>query len=102
MLALDQRDVFAEFLAVQLDQPAPVHVLLARHVGEHLGGGGIVGAQPLGEVEVDAAVLLLGGNRQRQDFALAQLVEITHASGPSMTVKAGRWVPARMKWVRSA
>ena len=39
VLAADQRDVLAELLAVELDQPAAVLALLAGHLGEHVGAG---------------------------------------------------------------
>ena len=78
VLATDQRDVFAELLLVQLDQAAAVLALLRAHLAEHIGGGGIVVAQALGDVGVDAAVLFLVGDRQGEDFAFGQLGEVSH------------------------
>ena len=69
--------MLAEFLAVQLDQPAAMLVLLLRHLGEDLGGGGILGFS-LGIVGVDARILLLGRDGQRQDLLLRQLRECLH------------------------
>ena len=82
VLAANERDMLAEFRDEQVDQPAAVLVLLGRHFDEHLGGGGIVLAQALGEVGVDAPVLLLVGDRQGEHFALGKIVEIAHRRGP--------------------
>ena len=62
----------------EIDQSPAVHVLLGGHVGEHLRAGGIVFAQAVGEVGVDAPVLFLVGDRQRENLALGKLVEIAH------------------------
>ena len=53
-------------------------VLLGRHGREYLRARGIVFAQAVGEVGVDAPVLLLVGDRQRENFALREVVEIAH------------------------
>ena len=94
VLAADERNVVAELGDEQVDQAAAVHVLLGRHFGEHLGGRGIVLAQALGEVAVDAPVLFLVGDRQREHLALGKIVEIArHRSGPRRvdeTVAAAR------------
>ena len=71
----DVGQVPAEALAVEVDQGAAMLVLLRGHVVKEARGGGIVGAQVLGEVGVDAPVLLLAGHRQRQELLLAQIVE---------------------------
>ena len=69
------------FDTIEVDQAAAVLVLLGRHVGEHLRAGGIVLAQAVGEVGVDAPVLLLVGDRQRENLALGEVVEIAHRRG---------------------
>ena len=51
---------------------------LVRHLVEHLGGGGELLAQALGEAAIDAAVLLLVGDGQRQDFLLGQVGKLFH------------------------
>ena len=70
--------MLAEFLPVEVDQAAAVLAFLGRHLGEHLGAGRVVGAQPLGEVGVDAAVLLLVADRQGEDVAFAEVGEPAH------------------------
>ena len=63
VLAAHERDVTAEAVHEGVDQPAPMLVLLGRHVGEHLGAVGILVAQAVGVVGEDAAVLLLAADR---------------------------------------
>ena len=70
--------MLAELRDEEVDEAAAVLVLLRRHVDEDLGGGGIVLAQALGEVGVDAPVLFLVGDRQREHLALGEVVEIAH------------------------
>ena len=79
MLAADQRDAFAEARPVPLDQPGAMAVLLLRHLVEHFGGLRKLLAQPVGIGAVDAPVVFLRGNRQRQDFLFGQRVERTAA-----------------------
>ena len=78
VLAADQRQIFAELLAVEVVQPGAVGDFLVRHLVEHLGGGGKLLAQPLGEAAIDAAVLLLIGDGQRQHFLLGQVGKSFH------------------------
>jgi hypothetical protein len=44
VLAADERDVLAEALPIELDQPAAMLVLLLRQLGEDLGGGRVCAA----------------------------------------------------------
>ena len=81
VLAANERDVLAELRDEEIDEPAAVLVLFRRHFDEHLGGGGIVLAQAVGEVGVDAPVLFLVGDRQGEHFALGKIVEIAHRRG---------------------
>ena len=62
VLAAHQRDVLAEAGDVQVEELAAVLALLGRHVVEHPRAVGVVAPQVLGEVGVDAAVLLLGAD----------------------------------------
>ena len=78
VVAADQRDVLAEFLLVELDQPAAVVALFGGHLGEDIGTGRIVVAQAFGDVGVDAAVLFLVGDRQCEDLPFRQIGEIAH------------------------
>ena len=70
VLAADQRQVFAEFRAVHVEQHGAVAHLLVGHFVEHLGGGGKRLAQAFGKAAVDAAVLVLVGDGEREDFLL--------------------------------
>ena len=65
--------MFAELLPVQVQQPAPMLILLRHHIGEHLCGAGIGFPQPLGDVGIDARVLLLAADGERQDFTFGQV-----------------------------
>ena len=85
VLAADQRQVFAEFLAIEIDQHAAVAYLLLRHLVEDLGGGRVVIAQPHGKAAVDAAVLVLGGDGERKDFLLGEIGKALHG-GPAIEV----------------
>src|SRR5262249_22200656 len=76
----DMRDVIAESRLVQLDQAAAMPGLLLTHGFEHVRGCGVLRAQTVSEVAVDALVLLFQCDRERQDFALVEAVEIAHAS----------------------
>ena len=53
---------------VQLDQPMPMAVFLAPHLGELLRLRRVVLLQPVGEVVVDARVLLLLRDGQRENL----------------------------------
>ena len=68
--------------AVQLDQPAAMLVLLVRHLGEDLGGGGEGDLQAVGIVGIDARILLLGRDGERQDLLLRQVCECLHRIDP--------------------
>jgi hypothetical protein len=52
--------------------------LLLRHLVEHLGRGGVFLAQPLGEAAIDATVLLLVGDGEREDFLLGEVGKAFH------------------------
>ena len=75
MLAPDQGDDLTKAGAVAFDQPVAVLVLLGRHILEHLGRGGIIGAQAFGIGAVDARVVFLGRDGKREDLLLAQIGE---------------------------
>ena len=75
VLAPDQRQVVAEPPLVEIDQHVAVAHFLLGHLVEDLGGGGKIVAQSHREPAVDAAVLVLGGNGQRQDFLLGEIAE---------------------------
>ena len=58
-----------------------MQVLLLGHVGEDLGGGREVVLQAMGVFGVDAAVLLLERDGERQDFLVGELGELAHRGG---------------------
>src|SRR5689334_503579 len=55
--------------------------LLHLHLLEHLRRRRIGFAQAVGEISVDAAVFFLHADRQRQDFAFAQVFEVLFGHG---------------------
>ena len=70
VLAADQRQIFAEFFAVEVVEHGAVMHFFLGHLVEHLGRGGELLAQALGEAAVDAAVLFLVGDGEGQHFLL--------------------------------
>ena len=85
-LAADRRQVRPEPLFVELQQHVPVFRLLAGHLLEDLGGGGIALAQVFGEAQIDAAVLLFAGNGDGQDFAFCQCGKALHGTRLSQRI----------------
>jgi hypothetical protein len=55
-MTADERDVFSEFLLVQLNQSSPVSGFFITHALENRGGGGKVLAQSFGEISEDALI----------------------------------------------
>ena len=78
VLAAHERQIIAELLAVEVEQHAAVANFLLGHLLEHLGGGGILLAQAVGEAAIDAAVFFLVGNCKREDLLLGQVGETFH------------------------
>src|ERR1700722_19905891 len=52
------------------------------HVGEHRSGRGVFFAKRMREVRVDAGILLLVANGERQNFGFAQRVKTLHQGSP--------------------
>ena len=75
MLAADQRNGLAEALAMQIDQRAPMSILFLGHVVEHLGRLRIGRPQAIRISPINPAIVLLGRDREREDFLLGQGVE---------------------------
>ena len=88
VLAADQRNVLAEFRPVEFEQALAMLALLLGHLGEDIGAGRVVGPQAFGDIGIDAVVLFLVGDRQREDFAFRQVGEIAHGA------HFGGWRPA--------
>ena len=78
VLPPDERHVVAETACVQFQQPVAVAVLLAAHFAELRRLLGIIRLQPVGEILVDARVLLLQRNRQCEDFLFSQTFKRLH------------------------
>ena len=78
VLAADQWQVLAEFRPVEVEQHGAMARLLVGHLVEHLGGGRVLLAQALGKAAVDPAVLVLIGDRERQDFLFGEIGETFH------------------------
>ncbi len=75
VLAADRRQMRAEALFVQFEQAVPVAAFLLGHLLEHLGRVRIAFGEVFREGHVDAAVFLLGRDRNGQHFALGQIGE---------------------------
>ncbi len=71
----------AETLFIELQQAMPMAALFLGHLLEDLRRVRITLAEVLGEAHIDAAVLLLGGDRDRKHLALGQIGKILH-DGP--------------------
>ena len=99
VLTADERNVLAEFRDEEVDQAPAMHVLLGRHVRQHLRAGGIAFAQAVGEVGVDAPVLLLVGDRQRENLALGEVVELAHRRGSREIHQRRRLRRTRGRWI---
>ncbi len=78
IMSSDQRDVLTELLAVQLDEPVPVPILLAAHLVEDCGCGGVVSLEPLRKVAVNAGIFFFEGNGQGQNLLLAEALKGSH------------------------
>jgi len=52
--------------------------LFLTHALEHLGGCGIIFAQAIGEIAVNAFVFFFQSDGEGQDFTFGQAVEIAH------------------------
>ena len=78
VLAADQRQIVAEFLAVEVEQHGAMAHFFVRHLVEHLGGGRKLLAQAFGEAAIDAAVLFLVGDGEREHFLLGQIGKSLH------------------------
>jgi hypothetical protein len=78
ILATDQRQIFAEFRPIELEQPGAMAHLLVRHLVEDFGGSRIFRAQAFGEAAIDAAVLVLAGDGEGDDFPFGELGKAPH------------------------
>ena len=103
VLAAHERNVVAEFRHEEIDEPAPMRVLLGRHLVEHFGGRRVIVVQAVGEIGENARVLLLVADGEGQDLALGEIVEIAH--GVSRTAPFRMFLKLRRlsgQWPRSS
>src|SRR5271166_6749826 len=77
ILTADQRDVLAELLLVQLDQPATMPDLFLAHLFKNLCGTGKVFLQVLAVVGVNAFVFFLQRNSEGKDLLFGQAIEVS-------------------------
>ena len=73
-----QRHMIAETAFVKFEQAVAVAVLFAAHDAEFLGLFGIIFLQAGGEILIDARVLLLERDGQREDFLFGKAVKGFH------------------------
>ena len=83
VLAPDQRNVVAKALPERGQQPVPMHRLFLAHLFEHLRRRRIAFAQRVGKLPVNAPILFLRRDRQRQNLFLTQILELFQHS-PSL------------------
>ena len=76
VLPPDERDVLAEAVAKLVDQERAVFGFLVLHLVEHRRRRRIRLAQAVGEIAVDAAVLFLQRDRERENLGLCQVAEV--------------------------
>ena len=87
VLAADRRQMRAEPLLVDFEQPVAVAAFFLGHLLEHLGRIRIAFGEVFREAHVDAAVFLLGRDRNGQHFALGQIGEILHGTAPFLNLE---------------
>jgi hypothetical protein len=76
VLAADQQNVDAESLPVHVDEHLPVARFLGLHLIKRFCRRRVTFPQSVGEIAVNAAVFLFQLNGERQDFPLAEVLEI--------------------------
>ncbi len=67
--------MFAESLAIQLNQPVAMSILLFGHPGEQFRRGREIRAERFGEVPIDAGVFFLGGDGEGEYLSFVQVAE---------------------------
>src|SRR5579864_7351154 len=95
ILPANQRDVLAEFLAIEIEQGLTVSRFLRLHLLEHFGGCWIRLAKTIGEISVNAPVFLFEKNRQRQDFPLGKLLKTLFHHRCPRDIKSRKGTPSR-------
>ena len=98
VLAADQRQKIAEFLAVEIEQHVVMADLLLRHLVVHCRRVGIGFAQRVGEGTIDAVIFVFVGDGERQHFLLAQFGKAFH--GLSSCFRSARRPQAGSNYIR--
>src|SRR4051812_1458947 len=78
VVAPDRRQVGSEPLLIDLQQQMTMTLLLLGHFAEDLGGIRITLGEIFREAEIDAAILFLAGNGDREHLALGQFGKRFH------------------------
>ncbi len=76
ILPPDERDMFTESLAIQLNQPVAIPVLFFGHPREQFRRGREIRAERFGKVAIGAGVLFLGGDGEGQNLSFVQVAEV--------------------------
>ena len=70
VLTPHQRNMLAKLRDEEIDEPAPMAVLLRRHLIEHFGACRVIVVQAVGEIGENARVFFLVADSEGQNFAL--------------------------------
>ena len=87
VVSANWRKVAAKTLLVHFQQHVAVAFFLLRHLFEYLCRFRITPGEIFGEAHVDAAVFLLGGDRNGEHFALGQIGEFLHQAFPTLSLE---------------
>src|SRR5882724_7657142 len=76
ILPSDERNMFTESLAIRLNQPVTMSILLVGHPSEQFRLGREVRAKRFGKVAIDVGVLFLGCDGEGEYLRLIQVTEV--------------------------
>jgi len=76
ILPPDERDMFTESLAIQLNQPVAIPVPFFGHPREQFRRGREIRAERFGKVAIGGGVLFLGGDGEGQNLSFVQVAEV--------------------------
>jgi hypothetical protein len=82
VFAADRRQMRPKALFIEFEQHVAMAAFFLGHLLEDLGRVRVAFGEVFGEGHVDAAVFLLGRDRNGQHFALGQIGEILHGTTP--------------------
>src|SRR5258706_7826296 len=87
ILPSDERNMFTESLAIRLNQPVTMSILLVGHPSEQFRLGREVRAKRFGKVAIDVGVLFLGCDGEGEDLSFIQFPETHVAKIPSQRIE---------------